>query len=126
MLEVLRIVLAEDDQILRKVASHLIVTHFAERGQKTSILHAIDGVEALEALGSNRVDLLITDFRMPRMNGAELTNEAKKRFPTLPIILWTGSNLEDVAFNSADIVASKLRMREVVHLIATLIPEVAK
>lgn len=122
MPEILKIVLAEDDLILKKVVSRLIVTYFADRGQKTSVLHATDGVFALEVLKQNSpVDLLITDFNMPRMNGADLSREAKKRFPTLPIILWTGKNLEDLPPNCADIVASKLQIREITNIIRTLV-----
>ena len=38
-----------------------------------------------------RFDLLITDLRLPGMNGFELIRMAQKRFPALPIILITGS-----------------------------------
>jgi two-component system response regulator FixJ len=46
--------------------------------------------ECLEQLGSQRCDLLITDMRMPGMNGIELLKEVKGFAPWLPVLLITG------------------------------------
>ena len=49
-----------------------------------------DGIEALEALNSCDVDLVILDEHMPRCNGLETARHIKRRDPTMPIILFTG------------------------------------
>ncbi len=49
-----------------------------------------DGIEALEALDSCAVDLVIMDEHMPRCNGLETARHIKLKDPTLPIILFTG------------------------------------
>ena len=55
------------------------------------VIEANSGASALEALQSNGgVDLMITDFAMPGMNGAQLAAAARKLKPDLPIILATG------------------------------------
>ena len=53
-------------------------------------------VEALEIFKANpdRFDLMITDMTMPRMNGAELSNEIRRIRPELPIILCTGFTVQ--------------------------------
>jgi CheY-like chemotaxis protein len=54
------------------------------------------GAQALEKLRSGpRPDLLITDYLMPNMNGADLAAEARRAHPDLPILLISGyTNLE--------------------------------
>jgi CheY-like chemotaxis protein len=51
-----------------------------------STLLAGEGEEALEKLNNNSVDLVITDYRMPKMDGARLSVLIKKKFPEIPII----------------------------------------
>ncbi len=55
------------------------------------VIEAESGDRALDILRDNReVDLLITDYSMPRMNGAQLATAARKIRPELPILLATG------------------------------------
>ena len=48
--------------------------------------------DALTELGklNSKIDLIITDFTMPTMNGIDLAIQIKKKYPHLPIILSTG------------------------------------
>ncbi len=46
--------------------------------------------DCLEQLGSKRCDLLITDVKMPEMDGMELLAKAKRLAPWLPILVITG------------------------------------
>ena len=55
------------------------------------VIEANSGDRALEILRDNRpVDLLVTDYSMPRMNGAQLAAAAREIRPELPILLATG------------------------------------
>lgn len=55
------------------------------------VIEASSGNRALEILRENRgIDLLVTDFSMPRMNGAQLAAAAREIRPELPILLATG------------------------------------
>ena len=55
------------------------------------VIEANSGERALEILGSDgAVDLLITDYSMPRMTGAQLAKLARAVRPDLPILLATG------------------------------------
>jgi len=47
------------------------------------IFVALDALDALRKLELNQVDLVVTDFRMPGMNGAELLEEVSRRYPKI-------------------------------------------
>jgi len=50
---------------------------------------AKDGIEALEIFKNHHVDFVVSDFRMPGMNGAELCSEIKKINPEVYFVLFT-------------------------------------
>ncbi len=64
---------------------------------------AEDGVAALHLFRAQRWDLVITDRRMPTMDGETLAREIKKLAPTQPIVLITGfpTRVEDPALFDA-------------------------
>ena len=78
-----KILVVEDDLELRLVVElFLSYAHF-------EVVMACDGIEGLEVLSKTHFDLVITDFRMPRMNGIEFSKNAKELYPELPIIMST-------------------------------------
>lgn len=58
---------------------------------------AADGREALAVLGRERVHLVITDMKMPRLDGLDVTRAVKELHPEIPVILMTGYAVEDRA-----------------------------
>jgi CheY-like chemotaxis protein len=55
------------------------------------VIEANSGDRALEILREGQaVDILVTDYAMPRMNGAELASAARQIRPELPVLLATG------------------------------------
>ncbi len=61
---------------------------FRREGYK--IITASSSAEALTILENKQIDLLITDMRMPQINGDKLLAEAAIRWPKTPRILLTG------------------------------------
>ncbi|MBI3184971.1 MAG: response regulator [Myxococcales bacterium] len=55
------------------------------------VLLAEDGVEALETLKANPVDLLLIDKNLPRMSGLAFLQEARRLFPDIPAVIITAS-----------------------------------
>lgn len=54
------------------------------------IATACCGDDALELFAPQKFDLLVTDYKMPRMDGLELISRIRKKTPGLPIILVSG------------------------------------
>jgi CheY-like chemotaxis protein len=79
-------ILLVDDDILIAMSSADMVTDLGHE-----VVEAHSGAEALEILGSDQqFDLLITDYSMPGMNGADLVQAARRLVPDLPVLLASG------------------------------------
>jgi CheY-like chemotaxis protein len=61
----------------------------ADRKRGLKVVTAANGREALSLLESSRVDLVLTDLRMPEMDGFELLAHLRRSHPGLPVILMT-------------------------------------
>ncbi|WEL53753.1 response regulator [Pseudomonas kermanshahensis] len=66
---------------------------FALEDEGYLVEKASNGVKALEALKEKRVELVITDYMMPLLNGEELARSMRKdpQFKDLPVILMSGA-----------------------------------
>jgi PAS domain S-box-containing protein len=79
-----RIFVVDDDADVREFLADSLVS----LGHRVEML---DGAgAALDALADGPPDLMLIDFAMPGMNGAELAREVRARFPGLPIVFVTG------------------------------------
>lgn len=80
------ILIAEDESMLRDLCARALVTE----GHEVETAH--DGSEALDVLNKHggSFDLLLTDVRMPKMDGIALSMAAAQDFPELTILLMTG------------------------------------
>jgi len=79
------ILIAEDEAMVRMVEAETL------RDAGYTVREARDGLAALEILKSDaRVDLLITDIKMPSMNGYQLVEAGAQLRPGLKVILITG------------------------------------
>lgn len=79
-----RILVVDDDKRIRE----FLISALAERGFDTDV--AGDGLEALGMIERRRYDLIITDFQMPVMNGADLARAVKQKNPSSCIVAITG------------------------------------
>jgi CheY-like chemotaxis protein len=57
---------------------------------------AADGIEALDCLQSQEISLVVTDLRMPRMDGFGLLAAIIKSYPDIPVIVISGCNAPDL------------------------------
>jgi signal transduction histidine kinase len=79
------ILLVDDDNAVREVTRAML----HELGY--AVLEAGSGGAALDVLAREpKIDLMIVDFAMPGMNGAEVARQAQARRPSLPILFVTG------------------------------------
>lgn len=81
-----RILIAEDEEALRALCARALTT------DGHHVVTASDGGEALDALNAEggRFDLLLTDIRMPIMDGIALALAGARDFPDMVILLMTG------------------------------------
>ena len=61
---------------------------------------AADGLEGLQRFEKGDIDLVITDLRMPGINGDELQQKINTEYPGLPVIVLTGHGTVENAVNS--------------------------
>jgi CheY-like chemotaxis protein/anti-sigma regulatory factor (Ser/Thr protein kinase) len=82
----MRILVADDDALFHKIAGALL------RLDGHEVVHAKDGLEALAAFQAHRPNLVLTDYRMPGLNGIELCRRIKALDPArfIPVIMLTG------------------------------------
>jgi CheY-like chemotaxis protein len=74
----------DDDRLVRR----FMVDSLRNTGYR--VIEAQDGATALELLQTNAVDVLLVDFAMPDMNGAEVARLARSRYPDLRILIVSG------------------------------------
>ena len=81
-----RILIAEDESMLCDMCARAL----ANDGHEVETAH--DGTEALDVLNkhSGQFDILLTDVRMPKMDGIALSMAAAREFPEITILLMTG------------------------------------
>lgn len=78
-------ILVVDDELLIR---DLLYDFFQQQGWNIAV--AESGERALEILRSRKIDLLLTDIKMPQMDGLSLTTQVRAMYPQLPIVLMTG------------------------------------
>jgi two-component system chemotaxis response regulator CheB len=76
-----KILIVEDDP----TSTLILERSFRKAGYET--VNAADGVAALEILGSQPCDAIVSDWMMPRMDGIELVHKIRKSIQPLPVVL---------------------------------------
>ena len=79
------VLLVDDCRTTRKLVTYLI------KGGGFHILQAENGLEALEILARNDVDIVLSDMNMPQMDGLELIKSMKEdnSYKSIPVIMLT-------------------------------------
>lgn len=77
------VLIVDDEQMMRNLLEKIL----AREGYK---IHTVEnGVAALEYLKDHHVDMIISDMKMPRMDGFELLGIVKKEYPHVGVIIMT-------------------------------------
>jgi CheY-like chemotaxis protein len=84
-------ILVVDDE----AANLRLISLFLEK-QGYRVLQARDGLEAMDLLAQFRVDIVLSDLRMPRMDGIALTRHILSKVPNTPVLLMTAYATQDV------------------------------
>ncbi len=82
------ILVVDDEELMRR----FIVTFLSQLGY--SSVTAMDGVDALAKMKGNKIDAVITDIKMPKMDGIILTREISTQYPGVPVMVMTAFDEE--------------------------------
>jgi DNA-binding response OmpR family regulator len=115
------ILVVDDEELIR----NLMATFLSKMGY--SSVTATDGVDALDKLKENKIDAVVTDAKMPRMDGIDLTMAISKEYHGLPIMISTAYG-EEYSIATAICVGAKefiqkpfsfyefaIRLRKMIH-----------
>lgn len=110
----MRILLTEDDESVRAFVSRALELD----GHRVET--ACDGLEAMERLEERDgdFDLLVSDVKMPLMDGIALAHKAAGQWPGLPILLMTGfadqrERAEDLSKVIRDVLTKPFTLQEI-------------
>jgi CheY-like chemotaxis protein len=86
------ILIIDDDEFILLGLSKAL----SEYAKDSEVLTAQHGKQAVEILDSCPVDFIVTDLKMPIMNGYEVVAYANKNHPRIPVYVMTGDYLPEV------------------------------
>lgn len=113
-------VLVVDDE---EIAVESVAEYLERKGCRVE--SASNGSAALDLFDANPFDVVITDLRMPQMDGNELVLHIRERNTAIPIIVTTGhtsigDELEIVSEGASAVLRKPIRLRELMQLIEEL------
>lgn len=105
------VLIVDDSRIDARLAASILGDQLG-----LEVTFARDGLEALAALARQLPDLVVTDLQMPNLDGLDLVAKISSTYPTLPVILLTGTGSESIALSALQAGAAgyvpKLVLRE--------------
>jgi two-component system response regulator HydG len=107
-------ILLVDDNVSGSSARKTVLEELGHR-----IHVASSGADALEQFSQHKYDLVVTDYKMPRMDGLELIGRLRKQAPDIPIVLISGF-VDTLGLNEATTGADSVIQKsanEVTHLV---------
>jgi len=110
-------VLVVDDEEANRLTLERILVR-----EKVRVLHAPDGRSAIDKLQGADVDLILTDLKMPGMDGMSLLRAAKERDPDIEVILMTAygtveNAVEAMKDGAYDFITKPLRRSDIVRAV---------
>lgn len=88
-----KFLVVDDSAVSRKIVGHLL-----EKSFECTVVYANDGTEAVQCLEENGpFDVILSDLRMPRMDGLALLAVVRERFARQPFVILTAYGNEEIA-----------------------------
>ncbi len=91
-----KILVIEDEAAIRRV----LVKILSEESENYQVEEAEDGAKGLDMIKKNDYDLALCDIKMPKMDGVEVLEAARKEKPEVPFIMISGHGDLDTAVNT--------------------------
>lgn len=108
-----KLIIVEDESIIRNTLSRAL--NWGETGC-TVTGTAENGIKALNLIGKDKPDIIITDIKMHGMNGIELCQRVKNDYPEIKIIIITGHGEFEYAQSALKLGVKDLILKPIDHL----------
>lgn len=89
------VLVVDDSEVDRRLVGGIL-----ERRPDYRVAYAADGAEAISSVSQSPPDLIVTDLRMPRMDGLELVRTVRAEWPAVPVVLMTGHDSQSLALDA--------------------------
>ena len=115
-----QILIVEDDEAMRE----FLLEAISRSGYYVEAVP--DGTEALLRVESGQFDLLLTDIRMPGLDGLELVRQARRHDPALGVLLVTAYaqdalDINDLEGSKTDVLSKPFNLNELIHRVETFL-----
>ena len=116
-------ILVVDDELLIR---DLLYDFFSGQGWQIAV--AENGEKALEIVRSKKIDLILTDIKMPEMDGLTLASKVSQTHPEIPVVVMTGYPSVDTAVSAlrskvADYVIKPFNINQLFKLVESKLNE---
>ena len=115
------ILIVDDDPAMRRLLDLI----FEQEG--FTVFTAANGLEALNSirLRSAEIDIVLTDFMMPGMNGLALAEELKAQQPRLPVLILSAcaESLDSGSFDEKRILTKPFEAKSLLNSVRRLLPK---
>jgi DNA-binding NtrC family response regulator len=81
-----KILIIEDEETIRRVLNKVL----SEENKDYIIVEAIDGLQAIDIVKSNKIDLILCDIKMPKKDGMDVLKFLIKDYSEIPVIMISG------------------------------------
>jgi len=120
----LKLLYVEDNPELRDKVGLLLHNFF------TKITIAVDGEDGLEKYKNDTFDIVITDIRMPKLNGVDMSREIKKLNPNQHIIILSGYNdmeyiLDSIELDIEGYILKPFSTNEISNVLSKVVEKIA-
>jgi YesN/AraC family two-component response regulator len=109
--------IVEDEPLLRDTLEQLL------QFSGFTVLTASNGKEALEKLAQNPVDLVLSDIKMPVMDGVELLRHIRTTYKGLKVIFFSAfadiSHAEALQMGALDLLSKPVRIESLIETLRT-------
>jgi signal transduction histidine kinase len=116
-----RVLIVDDDRLVRRFMTESL------RSLQYQVADAENGEQALAAMERERFDLLLVDFAMPGLNGADVAREAQNRQPAIKVLMVSGyadSAAVEAALGSARLLRKPFDVAELRTAVAATLADV--
>lgn len=94
----MNILIVDDSKIVRRVLSNVMERYFKKpQWDELKLFEAEDGTQAMERIKKEKIDILLLDWNMPKMNGEQVvdTVRANKEWNNIRIVMATTEGTKD-------------------------------